>query len=603
VAPKTDPLRTMIGSAEFEPRIRYIRFPHFRNLRDHLQIEFTYPVTALVGPNGTNKTAILRALQGCPDYENVGQYWFSTNLDQIGPDERHRFIHAYMATTVGEVVEVIKTRIARASRTTRPRRTTRKTRVDPDYFEPSRPLVQDGMTRPNPLPSGVTRTADRSETRWTAIRKNVVYLDFRSQLSAFDKYFYHDPLNSRAKSLTSKKLFIRRRSAHLAAALRGRTEHNYYNRERILQASEKLNASQVAAMSAILGRDYESVHVIKHGYFDIEGYSVMLHASNLQYSEAFAGSGEFAVAMLVREITNAPKRSLILLDEPEVSLHPGAQRQLMSFILEQARTGRHQFVISTHSPEIVRSLPSDAIKVFQANPDDGKIDLLAQSSDPTEAFFRLGAPSEITRPIYVEDALAEAIVTRAIRPLGASVYHQLTITKVPGGASAILTGLLAAFVAVQQDCLIFLDGDQRQDLPIDSSTVPEADLQATAERLLGGSPRLFRDGGNDPNKEELKLQQLRRLVDWMVKNVAYLPGDDPESMLLGLAGGDSNVPSSEAKNEWVRRTRIGLGKEEWEDITAPEILGEQKRILAALPSETPELIQISERIEQFVHRK
>jgi ABC-type transport system involved in cytochrome c biogenesis ATPase subunit len=32
-------------------------------------------VTALVGPNGTNKTAILRALQGCPRNENMRRYW------------------------------------------------------------------------------------------------------------------------------------------------------------------------------------------------------------------------------------------------------------------------------------------------------------------------------------------------------------------------------------------------------------------------------------------------------------------------------------------------------------------------------------------------
>src|SRR5579859_5956077 len=105
-----DPLPGMLAAGKFEPYIRYIRFPHFRNLRDGTRIDFNYPVTALVGANGTNKTAILRALQGCPDQTNIGLYWFSTDLDVISPGinerNRHRFIHAYLAPSVGKVVEV-----------------------------------------------------------------------------------------------------------------------------------------------------------------------------------------------------------------------------------------------------------------------------------------------------------------------------------------------------------------------------------------------------------------------------------------------------------------------------------------------------------------
>src|SRR3954465_10648053 len=99
-------LARMMSAGKFEPYIRYIRFPHYRNLREGVRIDFTHPITALVGPNGTNKTAILRALQGCPDYYNVGQYWFSTSLDTIDPTERHRFIYGYLAPSVNSVVEV-----------------------------------------------------------------------------------------------------------------------------------------------------------------------------------------------------------------------------------------------------------------------------------------------------------------------------------------------------------------------------------------------------------------------------------------------------------------------------------------------------------------
>ena len=58
------------------------------------------------------------------------------------------------------------------------------------------------------------------------------------------------------------------------------------------------------------------------------------------------------------------ENSLIILDEPEVSLHPGAQEELKIFLLEQILIKRLQIIISTHSPKFSEFLPDDAIKLF-----------------------------------------------------------------------------------------------------------------------------------------------------------------------------------------------------------------------------------------------
>lgn len=585
----SDPLPRLLDAGKLEPYIKYIRFPRFRNLRDDLHIDFDYPVTALVGPNGTNKTAILRALQGCPDYYNVGQYWFSTNLDPISPEERHRFIHGYLAPTVDQIVEVIKTRI---------RRKLRRGGIDPDYFEPSRPLLGDGMKRPPPLPEGIESTPDRVGTRWKAITKEVAYLDFRQQLSAFDKFFYGMPFDAQIKTITDKKLFIRRRSNHLANTLRlGREHHLWYERERVVHRAE-LDADQLEAVSNILGRRYEKITVIQHRYFNVDGHSILLQPHGRRYSEAFAGSGEFAAVMLVYAVTEAKEASLILLDEPEVSLHPGGQRQLMDFIRNQTKVRHHQFVISTHSPEMIRDLPSNAIKIFQENPSDGRVDLVAQASEPTDAFFRLGVPAEIARSILVEDGLAAAIIQRAIRPLGEGVYHTLKVTSVPGGATAI-TNLIPSFAALSQDCLVFLDGDQRQQIP-DSSTIPDTQVEETCTRILGGAPKLLLHGGDDPDLEAAKLREMRKVIDWMASHVAYLPASDPESLLLKLRGYGSEYTSKTGKEEWVKLAREAMGRPEYEPIASPEILIEQQRALASLQDEASELQEVRERVKKFI---
>ena len=50
----------------------------------------------------------------------------------------------------------------------------------------------------------------------------------------------------------------------------------------------------------------------------------------------------------VVDVLAADEYSLILLDEPETSLHPGAQRSMLRFLLDQIKLKKHQIIISTH---------------------------------------------------------------------------------------------------------------------------------------------------------------------------------------------------------------------------------------------------------------
>ena len=586
-AVKADPLPGMMRGGKFEPYIRHIRFPHFRNLADGTGIDFSYPVTALVGPNGTNKTAILRALQGCPGSENMGRYWFSTSLDPIGPDDRHRCIHGYYAPSAGAVVEVVKMRTQRAG--------------DPDYWETQRPIQGDGMAPMPKLVPGQPVPDARSRTRWKAIRKNVVYVDFRSRLSAFDRYFYHVPFSRQTSTLAEKKDLIRRRSGHLARAMEGNPAHSFFGSERIIEPARQLDSAQVAAVSSILGRSYDEITVVAHRYFGFDGLSIWLHASGLNYSEAFAGSGEFAVVTLVLAVTEAEDRSLILLDEPEISLHPGAQQKLMAFIRDQAKARCHQFVLSTHSPEIVRDLPDEAIKVFQVRPGDGRIELPRQVSAPADAFFRLGVPVSGERVIYVEDALAGAVVERAIRLLGEAAHARVRIEVLPGGADEIQAHMIPVLALSGTDCLVMLDGDQRKDFPESVDNIPAAELHRTAEAMLGSPPRLSLNGGADGHSEDEERAQLRKVIGWALTHVAYLPGNDPESLVLSLLG-ESVPPGGPkgAKKEWEERARTALGKKEWEKVTATDILAEEARALAQVGDSSPALVQLSRRLSDFL---
>lgn len=600
-----DALRSMLRAGQLEPYIRHIRFPFFRNLAESTTIQFLYPITALVGPNGTNKTAILRALQGSPDYENVGNYWFSTDLDIIHPSARHRFIHGYLAKSQGKIIEAIKSRIEKGTRT-RPRRQDsadqRAVRINPDYFEPSRPLLSDDMERMPDLSAGSDIPPERVRTRWKAIQKPVVYLDFRSELSAFDKYWFHSPFSKRAPNLAAKKGSIRRWSTKLAEAVEtGASEYLYFTKNRIQEAARDLDGAQVSAISEILGRDYSHIRTIRHSFFNVDGYSVLLQSRRLRYSEAFAGSGEFAVVMLVKAITEAPENALILLDEPETSLHPGAQRKLAAFLSAQVKRQKLQIVLSTHAPEVVAELPPDAIKVLQARPSDGKVQLVSQCAYPSEAFFRLGSKASTDFVVFVEDTLAAAIVRKAIRPLGEAVHELVDVTVLPGGAGDIQCRFIPSFAqSSRARCLVLLDGDQRPDrLAEEVVDVPDELIIETLKDTLGGKPQIAVSGSDGNADESETIVEYRRILRWVAENVDYMPGEAPERLLLTLRN-KSVAPTDEAKVFWLKAAMTALGRRDWEGIQSGDVLNHQERELAEVNDASEALVLIRNRVQRLL---
>lgn len=75
-------------------------------------------------------------------------------------------------------------------------------------------------------------------------------------------------------------------------------------------------------------------------------------------------NGESAFLYFTREIQ---EEGLYLLDEPENSLSPQLQQELLGFLQDSVRFYRCQFVISTHSPFLL-SLPGARIYDLDSNP-------------------------------------------------------------------------------------------------------------------------------------------------------------------------------------------------------------------------------------------
>ncbi|WP_336874352.1 ATP-binding protein [Rhodococcus qingshengii] len=575
-----------LESENFEPFIRLIRFPRFKNVEDGTSIEFCFPITAIVGTNGTNKTSILRALEGCPDYYNFGNFWFSTSLDPISAEEQHRFIHGYLSKT-GSLIESRKMRVAKEG--------------DPDYFEPTRPSLRDGMSRmPSMEETDPEDLEFRVATRWKAIKKSVVYLDFRHDIPAYDLHFHFNARN-RKNDIKSKKSLVRRQARHLSETIENlESDHKLHNVNRVLEKPFSLDSVKLNWISKILGRKYEEIRLVKHDFYNFEGYTIRVRTNGFSYSEAFAGSGEYAVIMIVKSVLDSEDRSLIILDEPEVSLHPGAQIALMHFLRVQCSKKHHQVVISTHSAEIIRSLPPNAIKVLAQNAMTGQVGLVSQSSLADEAFIRIGSQAP-GHTIYVEDDLARHLVLTAISPLGAAYTDHINI-EIGGGEDQIKNRLIPSVVQLGLEALVLLDGDQRPGKKVRQiKIVPNAEI--LDELLIIGVRKgsLGIDGGDGDNTKQA-VDRATAILGWAETNLDYLPGRSPEELLLSLSGDDGSASSEAAKEIWANRATLSLGYTGSDRADSAEILITQRQALARVDCQAPELQWIRQRVQAYAER-
>lgn len=497
------------SAGQYKRYIDFIQFPYYRNLELNIRISFDFPFTVFIGQNGCGKSSALHALYGAVKGKTPGNFWFDTKVDPIqyynDERKRHSFWYSFINDR-GLVEEVLKARIKRSD--------------NPNYWETSRPLTWAGMVKGK---------------RSTPIAKNVIYLDFRAELSAFDKFFYFGDLkNVKSKN---KQEFLRKKSISLNRIFSKKVSFIKSSTRSLNKALETLSADELKYISYILGREYTCCESVEHSIFRNEGYSVLFQTNFARYSEAFAGSGEMAVVRLVREVLAASDYSLILLDEPEVSLHPGAQGRLRNFLFDQIKRKKHQVVLTSHSPILIKSLPKEAIKVFNQNPSNGRF-LITENLVPEEAFFHIEFPFDNRKNIIVEDKLSKEIIAAVLRQMGPATESVFNVRFYPGGESILKKDFIPVYCrdANSKD-YIFFDGDQKR-IPahFDWRSLPTTDLTVSNLRKLikatTGENIKFSVDSNQTMLDNIQEIELSKFyLDYYQSNVFYFPGIIPEEII------------------------------------------------------------------------
>ncbi|QBB69360.1 ATP-binding protein [Pseudolysobacter antarcticus] len=577
-------LQSMRPGGALKHYITHATFPKFKSLEPGTRVDFEFPLTALVGANGIGKSSLLHALWGMPKGYSTSRFWFSTDLDPIEENQKspQRYFYGHWNESFNGIVETRKARLGKSH--------------GRDYWEPYRLSKRDGML---PLPDG--EFEGKAQDRWNPVTRLPVYINLKTTFGSFDRYFYFD----NGQSAGDKRDVMLREARRLKTIVStnkqsfklGGIERVYENR--------MLSDHELLHVSRILGRDYDSARIVRHSLYPGnrgQDLSVIFRRTT-EYSEAFAGSGEIAAVSAVIQVLEAPEYSLILLDEPETSLHPGAQRALLRFLLEQIKLKKHQIILSTHSSEFLFGLPHEAIKVFE---DNGNMQsrILPRSS-ASAALKRLGKPPENKLRILVEDSLAQMLVRHAANGLDQGDSETLEVVVFPGGAESILKYHGPTEMVLGHEVFVLLDGDKRRKEKFsDPDQIPKANFALLGDILkteIGCDPMLPIPGGNDNvGHTDAKIKAQLDYLRWLREHVDFLPKKLPEQIVL-----EAMHPNTSYENATAKKTKADFksAMADGTDVTLSslELLAIAKVKIAKIANENSDITKIRNQLKDWLH--
>lgn len=254
----------------------------------------------------------------------------------------------------------------------------------------------------------------------------------------------------------------------------------------------------------ILGSAYDCVRDNRVRINDKTGNLLSVNRSNISYSEPHMGWGELRVNKLISMIEMLPEKSLVLIEEPEISLHPSAQHEMGRYLINVACEKGHQIMITTHSEFILESLPI-ASCVYINNEGDNISTIPGITSLQAKSLMADGHVPALH--ILVEDNCAKAVLSEMIRSLD---YNLLQTVRIhPCGNTDIIQKTMEAL--------------SRSGLPI--AAVRDGDKQGN------NTLNIFKLPGTLPPEKE--LYNNRAVKDYIQENY-YINMDDFATSLLGV---------------------------------------------------------------------
>ena len=141
-----------------------------------------------------------------------------------------------------------------------------------------------------------------------------------------------------------------------------------------------------------------------------------------------AGSGYHQVLQILAAVL-APATGTVLLDEPDAHLHARLQGQVMDVLVRLADEESEQFVLATHSPQLVSAAPSGSVRVCL----DGRVVPLVSEPEQLALLENLGAidrmelvPLLVNRAVvFLENKSDRQLLEFFARKFWGREYHEV----------------------------------------------------------------------------------------------------------------------------------------------------------------------------------
>jgi predicted ATPase len=164
--------------------------------------------------------------------------------------------------------------------------------------------------------------------------------------------------------------------------------------------------------SKILGYDYSNIHTNTVGHSNNTGKVLVAQRGTKKYSESHMGFGEGRTLYLINSLEKLPDKSLVLLEEPEISLHPSAQHQLGQYLIDVVARKKHQIMLTTHSEFLLNALPAKS-RIYLHRGATCIEPIPGLSSAQAKSLMTEGYHKSLC--ILVEDPCAKAILEEILR--------------------------------------------------------------------------------------------------------------------------------------------------------------------------------------------
>lgn len=260
--------------------------------------------------------------------------------------------------------------------------------------------------------------------------------------------------------------------------------------------------------------------------------------SSLQYDSLTMATGELSILYLAWALNRGDRGAIFLIEEPEAYLPPISHEHIVRLIAEAAYRRGLAIIFSTHSANIVDSVPEK--NVLPLRREAGYSVVAKGPQAKMRALQRLGLRPQRKMILIVEDVCSQIITREMIGGAGANFWIDAEVVVEPNGESGIREFLRRIPKAIQSTVIIgVLDGDQAGKVGTDEKTLklvflpmteaPEVALIAAVRRNM---PMFSKYSGRERERVEDAIESAIHLDKHeIIQRLASLLGLSVENII------------------------------------------------------------------------